>query len=99
MVVQGVLTVVSELVPDRVAALTTLLATLDAALDGTGGPPLVDFRTVGSVHFARFAVLPKNAEGKQHLVLSIAYDGPVERHLDELVDRVGPGLATVYGHC
>jgi hypothetical protein len=99
MVVQGVLTVVAEIVPERVEALEKLLAALDASLDGDGGPPLVDFRVVDSVHFARFVVLPKNAAGKQHLAFSIAYDGPRQRHLGELLRLVGPGLVELYSHC
>jgi hypothetical protein len=99
MIVQGVLTVVTEIESDRVEALRALLAELDSALDGEGGVPLVDFRDVESVHFARFVVLPKNAAGKRHLAFSVAYDGPKHRHLEELAKRAGPGLSVVYGHC
>ena len=35
-------------------------------------PPILDFRVLESVHFARFVVLPANSEGKRHLVF---FDG------------------------
>jgi hypothetical protein len=99
MLVQGVLTVVTEIKSDRVEALRSLLAELDSALEGEGGVPLVDFRGVESVHFARFVVLPRNAAGKRHLAFSVAYDGPKRRHLEQLVQRAGSGLSVIYGHC
>lgn len=97
--VQGVLTVVAEVSPARVPALVSLLAELDAALDGQGRPPIVDFRTLETVHFARFVVLPPNAAGKTHLAFSVAYDGPLNVHVDELVVRAADGLCTVFAHC
>lgn len=97
--VQGVLTVVAEVSPAHLPALVSLLAELDAALDGQGGPPVVDFRALETVHFARFVVLPPNAAGKTHLAFSVAYDGPLNVHIDELVVRAGDGLCTVFAHC
>jgi hypothetical protein len=97
--VQGVLTVIAEVLPERAAGLVSLLAELDAALDGDGGPPIVDFRALDTVHFARFVVLPPNAAGKTHLAFSVAYDGPRAVHLDELVGRATDGLCTVFAHC
>jgi len=99
MVVQGVLTVVAEISPEHLDALTALLAELDGALDGEGGPPVVDFRVLETVHFARFVVLPPNAAGKRHLVFSSAYDGPREVHLRELVEKTGAGFSRVFSHC
>jgi hypothetical protein len=97
---QGVLTVVVAIVPDRVDALTALLDALQAALDGTSTePPLIDFSALETVHFARFAVLPANADGARDLVFSTAFDGPEERHLSELCARASAGLAVVFEHC
>jgi hypothetical protein len=97
--VQGVLTVVAEVPPARAPSLVSLLAELDAALDGRGAPPIVDFRTLETVHFARFVVLPPNAAGKTYLAFSAAYDGPRSVHVDELVTRAGDGLREVFAHC
>lgn len=97
---QGVLTVVAPIVPDRVEALTAVLDGLQGALDGTSaGPPLIDFPAVESVHFARFVVLPASADGARDLVFSTAFDGPEERHLNELCARAKAGLAAVFEHC
>src|SRR6201999_2098887 len=97
--VQGVLTVVAEVTPERAPPLVSLLSELDAALDGRGGPPVVDFRALTTVHFARFVVLPPNAAGKTHLAFSVAYDGPGSVHDDELVSRAATGLCEVVAHC
>jgi hypothetical protein len=97
--VQGVLTVVAEVPPERTPSLVSLLSELDAALDGRGGPPIIDFRALTTVHFARFVVLPPNAAGKTHLAFSVAYDGPQKVHVDELVSRAASGLGEVFAHC
>ena len=97
---QGVLTVVTEIVPERIDALVALLDELDRALyDQGAAPPIVDFRVLDSVHFARFVVLPANSEGKRHLVFSTAYDGPRSVHVTELGKLGASGLCTIYGHC
>lgn len=97
---QGVLTVVTEILPDRCEDLTRLLDDLDAVLDGDApGQPIVDFTQLDSVHFARFAVLPEDAEGKRHLVFTTAYDGPRRFHLSELAKRARDGLCRIYEHC
>jgi hypothetical protein len=97
---QGVLTVVTEIQRERVAHLVALLDELDATLDGSKpGDPIVDFRVLDSVHFARFSVLPPAVDGAQYLVFSTAYDGPRTLHLTELVKRCAPGLSAIYEHC
>jgi hypothetical protein len=96
---QGVLTVVAEIAEGRADELVGLLDALDAALDGEGGVPIVDFRQMDTVHFARFAVLPADSQGRQHLMFSTAYDGPRPLHLTELARRLRSGLCTLYSHC
>lgn len=96
---QGVLTVVAQIADGRLAELDHSLRELETALDLPRGAPLVDFRSLDTVHFARFAVLPPDSFGRQHLLFSTAYDGPRALHLAELVKRVRPGLCAVFEHC
>lgn len=96
---QGVITVITEVLPDRVGALADLLADFDRALKVGSTVPLVDFPAMDSVHFARFVILPVNAGGKRLLAFSTAYDGPLGIHLTELVKRAREGLSAIYGHC
>lgn len=96
---QGVFTVVTEIRSERLEALSSLLEDLDSSLDGDlDKPPIVDFRTLDTIHFARFVVLPGDAAGKRHLVWSTAYDGPLRLHLEELVQQAA-GLCRIYEHC
>jgi hypothetical protein len=100
MTAQGVFTVVTEVQPDHVDALSSLLEELDNALSGDSPrAPVIDFRMVGTVHFARFVILPPDAGGRRHLVFSSAYDGPLRLHLSELLKNLREGLCTVYEHC
>jgi hypothetical protein len=96
---QGVLTVVAEILPDRVAGLVELLAALENALNDATAAPLVDFRAMDTVHFARFVVLPEDSARKRHLAFSTAYDGPRPIHLTELAKRGRGGLSDIYAHC
>jgi hypothetical protein len=95
---QGVLTVVTEILPDHAESLAELLSDFDRAMKVGSTAPLVDFRVMDSVHFARFVVLPENG-GKRHLAFSTAYDGPLAVHLTELVKRAQQGLSSIYEHC
>lgn len=97
---QGVLTIVTEILPERVDIVAGLLRKLGRVLDGDEpGDPLVDLRAVTSAHFARFVVLPPDADGKQALVFSSAYDGPLRFHLAELAMLGQDGLCEIYQHC
>src|ERR1043166_2478442 len=97
---QGVFTVVTEIHAEQLEALSTLLEDLDSSLDGElDKPPIVDFRALDSVHFARFVVLPADGAGKRLLVLSTAYDGPLRFHWAELAKQAGAGLCRIYEHC
>jgi hypothetical protein len=97
---QGVFTVVTEIRADRMEALCGVLEDLDSSLDGEiDRPPIVDFRSFDTVHFARFVVLPEDGAGKRYLVLSTAYDGTRRFHVAELAKRAGAGLCLIYEHC
>ncbi|HVU03972.1 MAG TPA: hypothetical protein VHE30_19570 [Polyangiaceae bacterium] len=98
---QGVITVIAEIAPERVPSLVSLLGDLSRALTAPPGQsaPIVDFRTMESVHFARFAVLPEDSKGRRHLAFSSAYDGPRGVHLSELVSKAQPGLVAIFEHC
>src|SRR5258706_10477229 len=104
---QGVLTVVTRVVPGHEPALRAVLDEIAAALpprapvarDGT-----VPFTRLTTVHFARWVLLPPahDADGgpiSAELVMVTAYDGPLDGHLRELATVARTGLDAVYVHC
>ncbi len=94
---RGALTVVAPVRPERLDALQGLLR--DAG-GPPGASPLVPFRDVPSLHFARWALLPPAGAGAPTLLaFESNYDGAAEAHLGELVGALGADLARVYGHC
>jgi hypothetical protein len=62
------------------------------------------FSRLRGVHFARLVLLPETMDtGGQVIPASVVYmsevDGPLDRHLDDLVQVAGPGLDRVFGRC
>ncbi len=93
----GALTVVAPVRPERLGALAGLLRDIGGRADAS---PIVPFRNVPSLHFARWALLPPPpAGGPTRLAFESNFDGPAEAHLGELVSALGADLARVYGHC
>jgi hypothetical protein len=93
---QNALTVVAPVRPERLDALRGLLREIGRA----SASPLVPFRDVPSLHFARWALLPPASPGANALLaFESNFDGPPEGHLRELASAVGADLARVYGHC
>jgi Dyp-type peroxidase family len=96
-------------------ALRGLLADINAQTLATmrGAPPpdaLVPFHALETIHYARFVLLEGDGVKEPLLAFSTNYDGPEgeERasasrafslHLKELVEKAGPGLERVFGHC
>jgi len=87
--------------PGRVADLCEWLA--ETARTGLAEAPF-DFARLRGVHFARLFLLPEAADidGRSvppSLVYMSDVDGPLRRHLDDLVDAAGEGLDRGFGHC
>lgn len=100
MIQQSPLTVLSEIIPERVAPLRQLLLQIDQDVEGNATIP---FSLFPSVHFARFVIIePMIEQGKTHptwLAFSVNYDGALPALLAELYSKAGSGFDFVYGHC
>jgi hypothetical protein len=94
---QDALTIIAPVRPERLEALRGLLREIGQGADAS---PLVPFRDVPSLHFARWALVPPATPGgRTQLAFESNFDGPAESHLAELVDALGAHLARVYAHC
>jgi hypothetical protein len=98
---QEALTLLAPVDPDRVGSLTQLMK--DLALD-PGHNAVLPFGEVKGCHFGRVLFMPSSVDLKgntiapQLLVLSDC-DGSADEHLRAIVDRAGPGIDTLFGHC
>jgi len=92
------LTVLTEVIPERVDDLIEYLNTIGQNIRKTSEMSFKDFQTI---HFMRWVVLPVDPVVKNppQLVLSTNYDGPLDDHLADLVRVGGEGLRKIYSHC
>lgn len=98
--------------PDRLIALRTLLASMNAA-PGIVDPanPLVPFGQFKTIHVARFVVLEDPTLGDRAIYphpwpaerVLLAFlgdcDGPGDRLFEQLARDSGPGLKRIFAHC
>jgi hypothetical protein len=99
MIQQSPLTVLSEIVPERIVPLRQLLQQIDCDVEGNG---TISFALFPSVHFARFVIIEPMVEDKMHptwLAFSVNYDGTLDELLSELYTHAGSGFDSVYSHC
>lgn len=104
---QAVLTVVTAIEPADLSALRAVLAGIAAELPPNpppGGGALLRCDRLATVHFLRWVILEdgRDAAGAAipaQLVMSTAYDGPLDRHLAELAAVAGAALDAIYSHC
>ena len=62
--------------------------------------PIVPFKRIASVHFARLLVLRPAAERQPwQLLFATDFDGTLADHLNELLDVAAPGLDRLFSHC
>ena len=72
--------------------------------------PIVPFKKLASVHYARFVLVDAYDELEPHLAFATDYDGPegdstcseseaLDSHLDELVAECGQGLERIFECC
>ncbi|MBV8773800.1 MAG: hypothetical protein JO166_15955, partial [Deltaproteobacteria bacterium] len=60
---------------------------------------LVNFGEMSSIHFAAMLILPATRdEYPERLLLETNYDGPLDRHLDEVIQHA-PRLNELFGYC
>jgi Dyp-type peroxidase family len=107
--------VLAAVEPDRLESLRELLRevgqqTIDTMHGRAPSDPIVPFRRLGSVHYARFVLLEHDRETGPLLAFSTDYDGPegedacsesraLRFHLDELEREAGPGLERIFACC
>ena len=62
--------------------------------------PIVPFKQIPSVHFARLLILRPAAEDEpRQLLFATDFDGTLADHLNELLDVAAPGLDRLFSHC
>ena len=104
---QAVLTVVTPIRAGHEPALRATLQGIAATLPPNpppAGEGLIPFARLRTVHFLRWVILDADLDAAgaplpAALVLSTAFDAPLERHLAELVAVAAAGLAAIYRHC
>ncbi|HYJ79912.1 MAG TPA: hypothetical protein VEW03_09945, partial [Longimicrobiaceae bacterium] len=110
---QHPLLVVAAILPDREKALRTVLKYISD--NDVEDNDLLPFARLRTVHFARFVVheaaptevAPRWRNEPQvfgpdipaRLLFSTDFDGSLQAHLEELVEKVGAGLDAVFEHC
>lgn len=94
------LTVITEVLPDKVASLQALLNAIGTDIDEN---PHIHFYDLDTVHFMRWVMLPaarvQGVDLPPQLVLSTNYDGNLNNHLAELTERETEGIRKIYSHC
>ena len=101
--------------PGKLGTLRDLLQqvgqeTIDLMRGEPPADPIVPFRQLGSIHYARFVLHDQDPKVGPWLAFSTDYDGPegedacsegraLRFHLDELVREAGPGLTRIFSCC
>ena len=87
---QAGLTVITEIHSGRAGVLPAVLRNAQAA---------DPFGQMSRVHYAAFVILPEIDGIPERLVMETNYDGDLNDHLEELVDRGGAVLDSIYQNC
>ncbi|HMS83566.1 MAG TPA: hypothetical protein PKD12_07950 [Nitrospira sp.] len=87
-----------EVLMDKVEGL------LPSTLRQPGGRCFLEFHKLTTVHFLRWVLLEPalDAEGKRidaSLAFATDYDGPLNAHIDELIETAGPALEAIFSFC
>lgn len=103
---QETLTIVAEIAEGQLAALRSLLGTIDHQLRsqavGSGAGHPLPLHRIETLHFARFVIIEDHFERPPLpplLVFATDFDGPRKDHLDTLNRVLGSELAAVLSHC
>lgn len=104
MVTHGALTVYVKIKPGMVEQLRSKLYEINTPPNDIETNPIVPFKTISTIHFARFVILEEAKDLKGEtisaaLVLSTNYDKPLKKHIEELIHIAGDGLEDIYNHC
>lgn len=104
MVTQHAFTFLAPVAANQVESLRKLLhCILDEDVETNEWFPFIQMETI---HFARLLILDKRASERKrehhypaYLVFSTNYDGDLNDHLHEVVEKAGDGFRQVFGHC
>ena len=89
------LTALTPITPGRRAQLQQVLAAVRARIDA-GGPTALD--DIGTVHFARWVVIPDDHDGGQ-LLFTSNFDGPWEDYLQDFAEKSADSFNAIYSNC
>jgi hypothetical protein len=94
----------STVVPVRAGSETDLLSHLVHVGQDIKAAQDLPLTRLETVHFARWVVIPPEKDspgqgGPTLLVFETNYDGREDDHFDELLQKLLPGLKTIYGYC
>lgn len=89
------LTAMVPVIPGRRAALLQVLAAFRARIEA-GGPTPLD--QIGTVHFARWVVLPDDADGG-HLLFTSNFDGPWDDYIEDFAAQAAVSFDAIFSNC
>jgi hypothetical protein len=89
------LTALTPIIPGRRAALQAVLATLADRI-AAGGPTPLD--EIGTVHFARWVVIPDAADAGT-LLFTSNFDGPWDDYIEDFAATSAQTFNAIYAHC
>ena len=89
------LTALTPITPGRRAALQQVLAAVQQRIASGGPTPLDD---IGTVHFARWVVLPDGDDGG-HLLFASNFDGPWDDYIEDFAARSAESFDAIYSNC
>ena len=96
------LTLITPIQPDKVRELDALLSAIGEDIDNRSGRN-IPFARLTTTHFLRWVILPEEKRADRQYLAQLAFesnfDGPLDAHLDELLQVGGPVLARIYGYC
>jgi len=89
------LTALTPIIPGRREQLQKVLAKLNERI-AAGGPTPLD--VIGTVHFARWVVLPDGGDGGQ-LLFASNFDGPWDDYIRDFAARSAESFDAIYSNC
>lgn len=92
---QTVLTIITEIDPQQVGQLKSILAEIEGDLCGNRYLP---FAQLSLLHFASFVIIDQPA-APSILVFENNFDGDLSPYLDQLLGVAGPGMNQIYQCC
>ncbi len=89
------LTTLAPIIPGRREQLQQVLASLARRI-AAGGPSPLD--VIGTVHFARWVVLPDDADGG-NLLFTSNYDGSWDDYISDFAAQAAESFDAIYSNC